>query len=259
MAGIVSDPGANPPAVQGDGKGAAASAPSVDIDAIVAKVVEGVMPRISAEITGATKRHSASLRDEVKDMLKGLTPAAPKVEEPAADPASLPLKEQISRLTAQLQERDKQTEREANLRKSAEVRATLEPLVVPGAAKYVVADFIARAQRGEDGNYYLKDGEATLSLLDGFKAEMAKLPDKGASILRASGVATGSGAGDASGRPAPAAVAGSYKSKREITQDKRTNAKGEVVWETTPESTARAMAFLRQPDGRALMDALPDR
>ena len=245
-----------------DGKGAAVSALTAEqTTAIAAEVAKIVQPSLSAEVTGMGKRIGASFEEKLTAALKGFAPAAPKADAPEADPASLPLKEQVSRLTAQLAERDKQTAHEANLRKSAEVRAAIEPLLVPGAAKYVVADFISRAQRGDDGNYYMKDGEATLSLLDGFKAEMAKLPDKGASILRAPGtIAPGSGAGDATTRPAPVPPQG-YKSKRELRMDERTNAQGAKVWEITDKSSARLRQVQAELGSNFMpwFNALPDK
>ena len=99
------------------------------------------------------------------------------------------------------------------------------------------------------------------SLLDGFKAEMAKLPDKGASILRAPGtIAPGSGAGDATMRPAPVAPTG-YKSKREVRMDKRTNAQGNEVWEITEASSARLRRMQSEMGGAFMgwFSTLPDK
>jgi len=257
MPPVVPVPTGNQPA----SNGAAPVAPAVDSAAVAAAVAKSLgMPEgqtLPQMIYGTTKRMVSEALEAAK-AAQGTAPAAPKADVPEADPATLPLKEQVSRLTAALQERDKQAAKESNLRKSAEVRAALEPLIVPGLAKFVLREFIEDAQRGDDGNYYLKDGDLTLSLLDGFKARMAALPDKGASIMRAGGAAPGSGAGDATTKPAPIAPSG-YKSKRELGRDKRTNAKGEEVWEITSASNKRMMDVLSQPGGRAFVDALPDK
>ncbi len=249
-------PGAPVPAGSAPASGGAApSAPTIDLDALAAKLAEKVMPDLSKQVTGMGTRISASFQEKLDALAKGTPPAAPKADEPEGK--DLPLKEQVSRLTKALEQTQKDAEAVRAREKSATIKAALEPLLIPGAAPFVVKEFVSLAQRGEDGEYYLKNGDETLSLVDGFRARMAALPDKGASILRAAGAAAGSGATDTTGKSAPAAASG-FKSKREVTKDMRTNAKGEKVWEITPASTARTLELLAKPGGRDFLDALPD-
>lgn len=212
------------------GKDSPAPEPSISIDDLVTKVADSLMPRLSQEITGASKRHAASMREEVAGMLKGLTPPAPKDGDPEPKGKVNPLEVKVTDQANQIKAlSDKAAKAEARARRST-VAGVVSGVVSADVADLLVDKYSALVEEDEAGALTVKTEEGRVAFGDFFKAEAAKhpgwLPPKGAA---------GTGAEPARGRTTTGGEA-MPKSIREITHDPKTN-------KPYPDAPARIRAF----------------
>jgi hypothetical protein len=191
--------GAQPTATASAGNGSPANEPSISIEDLTAKVAEQLLPRLSQEITGASKRHTASLKEEIQAMLKGNADAPKdgehKGKQDKVDPRDLELTKLREELTAVRKEQDRAL-RDARDGAIAKTLADYEALqgkkATPSGREFATMALSAAAQRMEDGNWAVKEGESAKTLTDYVASFFTARPDLLASSARAGTGATGS-------------------------------------------------------------------
>ena len=185
-------PGATPPAGTG-----AANAPVVDVAAISAQVAEALKASISQEITGAVKRQTASLAEQLA-ALKPQGPAAPSKsddKQDKADPRDVELtklRETVAKL-AKESEVSFQDARAGIIAKAlADYEAVQGKKITNPGREFGELALRDHVQRMEDRSWIVKHGEDTRTLADFISAFYKDRPELLASSARAGTGATGS-------------------------------------------------------------------
>jgi hypothetical protein len=226
------------------GTGGTANAPAIDVAAISAQVAESLKASISAEITGAVKRQTASLAEQLAALKPQGNADAPK---PGDDGKVNP--ERVK--NTELNERLKAIEADAAKYKARAIRGAVSEAVasakVTASARQLLIDTLsAQAREDDQGNLYIGQGEDAVPLSKHL-AEYLKGKDD---LLEAS-ARPGSGAGmDAAGQ---FSAANMPKTKAELMWTAEKNPGGYQVVADTPN---RVLDFIAQ-FGQAAFDALP--
>jgi hypothetical protein len=177
------------------GDGAPANAPSMTIEELSAKVAEALLPRLSTEITGATKRHAASLREEFLGLLKGNADAPKTGDKDKADPRDVELtklRETVAKL-AKESEVSFQDARAGIIAKAlADYEAVQGKKITNPGREFGELALRDHVQRMEDRSWIVKRGEDTRTLADFISAFYKDRPELLASSARAGTGATGS-------------------------------------------------------------------
>jgi hypothetical protein len=229
------------------GSGAAGSAPSVDVEAIVGRVVEALKPELGRQVTGAVKR---TVEESLTSRLEGINLDALKGESGGAAPKDPPAPGTVKAVEAQLAELKRQFEREQGVRQKYQARALRSGVaelvsaakVSDDARELLTERFAAIAVEGEDdGGLYYKGQDGPVPLKEHIAAYLKTRPG----LLQAS-ARPGSGTGS----PTSGWTDPQPKSKREVLFAK--NEKGKAI--PTP---ARREAFIAT-HGEDAWDRLPD-
>jgi len=224
--------GGTPTPNQPAGNGSTANEPSISIEDLTAKVAEQLLPRLSQEITGASKRHTASLKEEIQAMLKGNDGASKPADDQKVSPEKVK--------NTELNDRLKKIEAESARYKARAIRGAVSEAVasakVTTSARQLLIDTISATAREDDqGNLYMGDADNPVALKD-YLANYLKGKDD---LLEASARA-GSGAGvDKGGSFGPGNMP---KTQADLMWATGTDAAGRPVVERTPAAMSAFIA-----------------
>jgi hypothetical protein len=180
------------------GNGSPANEPSISIEDLTAKVAEQLLPRLSQEITGASKRHSASLKEEIQAMLKGNADAPKPGDDKSKDKAD-PRDVELTRLRKDVERLTK--EQDASIRDArdgviakalADYEAITGKKVTNPGREFGVLALEKALQRMEDRSWVVKNGDDTQTLADYVSKFYGDRPELLASSARAGTGAQGS-------------------------------------------------------------------
>ena len=239
------------------GDGSAAKEPSISIDELVGKVAEQLLPKLSQEITGASKRHAASLREELAGLLKGNAPASNEGDD-GRKPAN-PAKYEAEKYKAEVERLSKELQGVIAERNAEKVGALLgQDFGGRGFAdgpKMLLAQAILANLKQLEGKLYVSEAGMDIPLAE-YVAKKATDP----TLLRPSGH-PGSGAVAAAAVPAAMkADVSQFKTKQEVTHIKQADGQWTPrrVRKSDPDPVEKFIAaFPNSEEGLAAWRALP--
>jgi hypothetical protein len=239
------------------GDGSAAKEPSISIDDLVGKVAEQLLPKLSQEITGASKRHAASLREELAGLLKGNAPASNEGDD-GKKPAN-PAKYEAEKAKTEAEALRKQVQSlTSRLNAEAVGKALAQDFggrTFAEGPKALLAQAILANVREADGVLYVHEGDTDVPLSE-FVAKKATDP----TLLKPSGH-PGSGAVAAAAVPAAMkADVSQFKTKQEVTHIKQADGQWTPrrVRKSDPDPVEKFIAaFPNSEEGLAAWRALP--